>query len=300
MKLSVIIVNFNSLSYLKKCLSTLHWVNLPFNFEIIVVDNGSGDGSREWLKTQSQCKVIFSPENLGFSKGNNLAIQEAEGEFILLLNTDAFPLKGSIEKLIEFLTARSRAGIAGPLLTFPDGRWQRGYNRTPSVRKAWMVLFTDMQNVFYPLVWPVIDALNLTPFVRPKKVGYVDGCCMMIKRAIIEDIGLLDESFFFFAEDAEFCHRARQKGYEVYYVPKARVIHIRGGSSARKDLEKAVILRREAERLFISRTFGNDEWARYSRIMQFNFLIRYQLARILNRPSQTYFSCALKEYKKRD
>ena len=160
MRLSIIIVNFNSLSYLKDCLLNLHNVNIPFDFEIIVVDNGSRDGSQEWLKTQSQCKYILSSENHGFAKGNNLAIKEAEGEYILLLNTDAFPQRGSIERLINFLETHKQAGIAGPQLNFPDGRWQRGYNIIPSVKKAWMVLFTDVQNVFYPWIWSAINKLN--------------------------------------------------------------------------------------------------------------------------------------------
>lgn len=309
MRLSIIIVNFNSLSYLKDCLSNLHKVNLPFHFEIIVVDNGSRDGSREWLKAQSRCKYILSPENGGFAKGNNLAIKEAEGEYILLLNTDAFPRRCSIERLIDFLETHKRAGIAGPQLNFPDGRWQRGYNIVPSVKKAWMVIFTDVHTVFYPWILSAINKLdhkldhklnhkldyklNLS---RPKKVGYVDGCCMMIKREVIAHIGLLDESFFFFVEDAEFCYRARQKGYETYYVPEAKVIHVRGGSSARKDLEAAVKFRREAEKLFIVRTFGKNAWERYSLIMYANFFIRYQMARFLNRSSQHYFSLALKEF----
>ena len=321
MRLSIIIVNFNTLSYLKDCLSNLHSLALPFDFETIVVDNGSVDGSQEWLKTQSRCKYILSSENLGFAKGNNLAIKEAKGEYILLLNTDAFPQKGSIERLIDFLDTHKQVGVAGPRLNFPDGRWQRGYNIIPSVKKAWMVLFTDVQNICYLLIWSTIDKLNhklshklnhklehkldhklslarYLGLTRPKQVGYVDGCCMMIKREVIGNIGLLDESFFFFVEDAEFCYRAKQKGYGVYYLPDAHVIHIRGGSSAQKDLEKAVKFRREAEKLFIVRTFGENAWARYSGIMYGNFFIRYRIARFLNRSSQHYFSCALKEFSK--
>jgi len=300
MRLSIIIVNFNTLYYLKECLSNLHNLTIPFKFETIVVDNGSGDGSQEWLKIQSQGRSLFqkyilSPENIGFAKGNNLAIKEAEGEYILLLNTDAFPQRGSIERLIDFLMTHNQAGIAGPQLNFPDGRWQRGYNSIPSVRRSWMLLFNDVQNLFYPRLCSMAGKLNLA---RPKKVGYVDGCCMMIKKEVIENIGFLDESFFFFVEDAEFCYRAKQKGYGVYYVPEAHVIHVRGGSSAEKDLEKAVKFRREAEKLFIVRTFGENAWARYSRIMYVNFFIRYRIARFLDRSSQHYFSCALKEFSK--
>lgn len=297
MRLSIIIVNFNTLSYLKDCLSNLGNLAIPFHFEIIVVDNGSRDGSQEWLATQSHVEYILSPENLGFAGGNNLAIKKAKGEYILLLNTDAFPQKGSIEKLIDFLKTHNRAGIAGPQLNFPDGRWQRGYNIIPSVRKAWMVLFTDLHNVLYPRLLLLIDKLDLS---RSKEVGYVDGCCMMIKRVVIDTIGLLDESFFFFVEDAEFCYRARQKGYGVYYVPEARVTHVRGGGSAKKDLDAAVKARRDAEKLFISRTFGKEAWERYARIMCANFFIRYLIAKIFNRPSQDYFSSALKEFKRKD
>ncbi len=296
-KLSIIIVNFNTLSYLKECLSHLHSLALPFDFETIVVDNGSRDGSQEWLKTQSQCKYILSPENLGFAKGNNLAIKKAGGEYILLLNTDAFPQRGSIERLIDFIETHKQAGIAGPQLSFPNGRWQRGYNFTPSVKKAWMLFFTDMQDLFYAWFWPIIDKHNLA---RPKKVDAVYGCCMMIRSELLENIGLLDEAFFFLAEDSEFCHRARQKGYGVYYVPQAKAIHVRGGSSVQKNIEKTLKFRYESEKLFISRTFGKNAWVRYSRIMYINFLVRYQIARILHLPAQKYFLCALKEFKKRD
>jgi hypothetical protein len=295
-KLSIIIVNFNTLSYLKDCLSNLQSLALPFNFETIVVDNGSSDGSREWLKTQSYGKYILSPENLGFARGNNLAIKEARGEYILLLNTDAFPQKGSIERLINFLETHDQAGIAGPQLSFPSGCWQRGYNYTPSVKKALMLLFTDMQDFFYAWFWPVIDKLGLA---RPKKVDAVYGCCMMIKSEVLHNIGLLDEAFFFLAEDSEFCYRARQKGYGVYYVPQAKTIHVRGGSSVQKNMEKTLRFRYESEKLFISRAFGMNAWKRYSRIMYINFLARYQIAWIFHLPARQYFSCALREFKRR-
>jgi len=296
MKLSIIIVNFNTISYLKDCLSNLDRLNLPFRFETIVVDNGSVDGSQEWLKRQGRLRYILLPENIGFARGNNLAIREAKGEYILLLNTDAFPCRGSIERLIGFLENHRQAGIAGPRLSFPDGRWQRGYNDLPSIRKACLVLVSDLQNLLYPRIWPMIERLAL--ILRPRQVGYVDGCCMMIKRAVIEQIGPLDEAFFFFAEDAEFCYRARQKGYGVYYVPEAKVIHVRGGSLAKKDVDMAVKARCESEKLFMVRAFGEKSWRRYAKIMYFNFLIRYQMARILNRPSQRYFYAALGEFQK--
>lgn len=286
MGLSVVIVNFNTLDLLQRCLEQLKEVLTAFPAEIVLADNASTDGSREWIQAlaSQQIHCVLSPENLGFAGGCNLGIQQATGEYILLLNTDAFPESGALETLVEYLEQHPDVGIVGPQLVYPGGRWQRSTGRIPSPCSAFLdaLGITSFEHTLATIMWPLIGHRW-----RSRAVEYVDGACMLIRRAVVDQIGDLDERFFFFVEDAEYCARARRHGWKVKYVPQSHVVHLRGGSSSQKDYARTVKLRARSEEILVCAMRGENAWQRVAFWRRVNFWWRMQLAGIL-RQRQRY------------
>ena len=281
-KASIVLVNFNTLALLKQCLAHLASLAHSFAVEIIVVDNGSTDGSRAWLATAAGPRLhsVFSPENRGFAFACNLGIAQAEGDSILLLNTDAFPQPGALDRLQEYLDKHSQAGIVGPQLLYPDGRWQRSGGRVLSPRSALLQALgiTSVGHLVSAISWKLLGRHG-----RPRPVQYVDGACMLIRRRVIDQIGALDASFFLFVEDVEFCFRARQAGWQVVRVPQSRAIHLRGASSAQIKLEEIVRRRVDSERTFIGRTWGSRAWRSFLLTTQGNYCLRMGLAALFGK-----------------
>lgn len=282
MKLSVVVVNYNTRSLLEGCLDTLAALDCPFETEVVVVDNGSTDGSREWLASPRETadQIVLSDQNVGFAAGCNLALQRAGGEYLLLLNTDAFPEPGALEILVAYLDAHPGVGIVGPQLVYPGGRWQRSGGRVPSpVTSALHALgVTSAGHVLAAAAWRLAGR-----WWWPRPIGYVDGASLMVRRAVIEEIGSLSERFFFFLEDAEFCLRARRNGWKVRLVPRSRVVHLRGKSSSQKDFRRAVQMRVAAEAQFVRDAYGEAGWRRYRRWMCLNHRWRLALCQLLHR-----------------
>ncbi len=276
-ELSIILLNYNTLELVKRCLKHLDSMGAS---DILIVDNASTDGSREWLQTLHDDRVhcIFSSRNLGFAGGCNLGIQRATGKYILLLNTDAFPESQALEILVAYLEQHPEVGIVGPQLLYPDGRWQRSTGRVPAPFSSFLdtIGITSLAHVAAAILWPLTGR-----WWTSCEVEYVDGACMLIRHDVVDQIGDLDESFFFFVEDAEYCARARQHGWKVVYVPQSHVIHFRGSSSARKNYEKTVKLRALSEKRFILKNQSEKalHWLVFWR--RVNFYWRMWLAQLL-------------------
>jgi hypothetical protein len=236
LKLSIIIVNYNTSTLLKECISSIRKSTKPIPFEIIVVDNASTDKSDKYLSSLSsekQIKVIKNKKNLGFSKANNQGIKIAEGEFILLLNSDTLINDNIFPKLFEWLDVNKQAGIVSCKLKNSDGTIQAtgGYFPTLSKVATWMLFFDDL---------PLLNKL-LKPF-HPKaefypntdfQLDWVTGAFFLIRREVIDKIGYLDEDYFMYVEDLDYCYRAKKEGWEVWYLPFVSIIHLGGASSTK-------------------------------------------------------------------
>lgn len=274
--LSIVVVNYNTLDLLKECIYNL--LNFLFFIEIIIIDNSSNDGSSNWLVgiNDQRVKSICLPENRGFAAGCNAGISQTSGEYILLLNTDAFPTQQALEILVEHLEQHPETGIVGPQLLYANGRWQRSGGRMLSPNTAILdaLGITSLEHT----VTALLSKINL----RAREIGYVDGACMLIRRAVIEQIGGLDERFFFFVEDAEFCHRARQNGWRVDYVPQSRVIHLRGGSSSQKNFQKSAAMQLASRKIFIEQVYGKSAWSKTAFWLAANYSWRYIACRIVS------------------
>jgi N-acetylglucosaminyl-diphospho-decaprenol L-rhamnosyltransferase len=225
--LSVVIVSYNTRELLRLCLTS---VLRACPAEVTVVDNASSDGSAQMVqKGFPQARLIASEVNLGFVRANNLALRECHGDHVLLLNPDAEPREGALSILQGFLDSRPRAGAVGPRLVYGDGAMQHAAFRYP----------TFLQTYFDFFPWParlLQSTLNgrypLTAYSdRPFQVDFVLGACLMIRRAAMEQVGLLDERYFMYCEEMDWCKRLEKAGWGVWCEPRATVVHREAQSS---------------------------------------------------------------------
>ncbi len=218
--LSVIIVNWNAREYLMKCLRSLPDGLGSLDAEVIVVDNASSDGSaRAVTERFPGVKVLEQSENLGFARANNIGIRESTGRYVCLVNSDVVLLDGCLEELLKFLEARPRAALAGPRVLNQDESLQPTCRRFPSLGGSLLSAIG-------------LDGWNYFAHERSERVEALSGCILMARRKAIDEIGILDERFFFYAEDKDWCKRFHDAGYENWYCTEAEAVHYGGSSSA--------------------------------------------------------------------
>lgn len=231
----VIVVNWNTKDLLRKCLRSIYSHSAGMDLKFIVVDNGSYDGSVEMVKGEfPDIALIENENNLGFAKANNQAFKLVRRDhYVLLINTDIIFKKDSVRKMIDFLSSHSEVGAVGPALRLPNGQLQTGAaGFGPSIRTAFNYFF------FLSLLWPRIFKglfINQKKYIKWKaatNVDWVAGACMLVRSEVIHKIGGLDESYFMYAEDAEWCERIKRNGWKVFYLPNVEVIHHHGASGA--------------------------------------------------------------------
>jgi len=221
MNLSVIIVSFNTKDLLKRCLESL-----PSSLEIIVVDNASSDGTIQMVKKfkelkNKKIKIIENKENVGFAKAVNQGLKQAEGEYFLLLNSDIFVKDKALEKLIAFAQNEPQAGVIGGKLINPDGSLQGSCFKLPTISRVIKEFWFDGPS-------------SLTKYAplgnQPVEVEAIIGAVFLIPKKVLSKVGFLDERYFMYFEDLDYCRRVKQAGFKVYYLPEAEFIHEHGAS----------------------------------------------------------------------
>jgi len=232
--LSIVIINFRTPKFITDCLSTLFPELEEIDARVVVVDNHSEDASpmliKEWLAEHDKdSKVLFiqSDTNAGFSAGNNLGIKALDAKYYLLLNSDTLVRPGAIQSILDTIALYPKAGLVSPRLEWTDGTGQESCFRYPNPFSEFMASaqtgFIDRMLNRYIVPMPV-----QTRLAGPEWTSFA---CVLIRREVFQQIGLLDEGYFMYFEDTEFCHRARKAGWEIMHNPEARVIHLHGGSS---------------------------------------------------------------------
>jgi GT2 family glycosyltransferase len=237
-KLSVVIVNYKTPLLTIDCLASLLPELEHINAKVVIVDNASNDGSYEkihqWIKlndTFGCIDMIRSSDNTGFSGGNNLGINHVEAEYYLLLNSDTLVRKGAIRILLESANKDKSVGLVGPRLEWPDS--------TP--QESCFKFHTAVSELIISATTSMVTKL-LQSFVvaqaPQKELEYYDWesfACILIKKEVFKSVGLLDEGYFMYYEDVDFCFRAKEVGWKILNVPDSRVVHLRGGSSPVKS-----------------------------------------------------------------
>src|SRR3990167_11137397 len=231
MDLSVIIVNWNTKKLLEDCLRSIFKFTKDVSFEVIVVDNGSSDGSQSMVKKKfPQVKLIPNNDNLGFAKANNQGIKIARGKYIFLLNSDAYLIENSFKKLLD--DARSlgeKLGAMGPLLLNEDRSIQQSVGFFPDLPQIlwWMTFIDDLPGGIFLKPYHV-DHDSF--YKNQHEVDWITGAAFLIPKKVVGKIGMLDEKIFMYGEDFEWCFRIKKAGFKVYFSPSAKIVHIGGGS----------------------------------------------------------------------
>lgn len=240
-ELSICIVGVDAKSYLRDCLASILNSKINENYEIIYVDNNSHDGSIEMIKEEFESvKYIRNSQNLGFAKANNQAIQNIKSQFILLLNPDTIVFEESIQTLVDYLKSQMETGIVGPKILNSDRSFQSHCKRGEA--RPWEVLcyFSGLSKIFphHSLFSGYLQGHLDENEIN--NVPSISGSCMLIRKEVIDQIGLLDEAFFAYQEDTDYCLRARKAGWKVTYLPTSEIIHYGGKGGAKAQPFKTI------------------------------------------------------------
>lgn len=238
-ELSVVVVSYNSRAYLPACLGSLLPQVRALRGEVIVVDNASTDGSPEVVRQFSGVRLVESAVNVGFVRAVNQALKLAQGRFILILNPDTEVRPGAVGTLVRFMAEHPRVGLAGPKLLYPDGTVQPSRRRFPGLA----VLLTE--GTFIQWHFPGLGIFRRfycqdLPADIPQPVDWVTGACMLVRREAVEQVGPMDERFFMYSEELDWCRRLWSAGWQVYYVPGAEVVHQEAASSRQDPVRQRV------------------------------------------------------------
>jgi N-acetylglucosaminyl-diphospho-decaprenol L-rhamnosyltransferase len=229
-RLSIIIVSYNSRADIEGCLQSLTSAPPAIDHEIVVVDNASTDGTREYLRQRwPGMRLIDAGSNIGFASANNLGIRQTFGDLVLLLNPDTIIPSGAVDTLVEVLDRSANVGIVGPRIVDGHGRAELSFGAMISplaeLRQKLLVRGNDRD---VPVIRTIVDAMTR----RPREVDWVSGACLLVRRGDLEEVGLLDERFFMYTEDVDLCARVRARGRTVLFTPEAQIVHLRGRSVA--------------------------------------------------------------------
>ena len=226
MDVSIIIVNYNTKELTAHCIDSVYEKSEGIDFEIILVDNASSDGSREYFQNDSRITYIYNDENLGFGRANNRGLEVAKGRDILFLNSDTLLVNNAVKILVDYLRENPSVGACGGNLYDEDMQPAISYRRYfPGIRE-------ELNNLCFHLPERVfcrkMRVHNCTQ--QPLKVAYICGADLMIRRAVLEQVGAFSEDFFMYYEETDLCFRIHKAGYDITSVPQACIQHLEGKS----------------------------------------------------------------------
>ncbi len=244
---SVVIVSWNTRALTTACVASLPDAAGPLAWDVWVIDNASTDGSVDALRAaHPAAHVVANETNVGFAAANNQGISASTGRYVLLLNSDTVMAPGSLRLLVAFADAHPAAGVVGPMLLNPDGSFQSGPTPFPSLWTEGL----SATGIGRRLTFKGYPSRGPGASVTAQSTGYVVGACMLARRQAIDDVGLLDEGYFMYSEEPDWCWRMRTKGWETWYTPEARVTHFGGQSTRQVRSAMNIALHRSKVRFF--------------------------------------------------
>ena len=236
--LTIIIVSWNCKTYLVDCLRSIEAAGSTCSWSVIVVDNNSGDGTVELLRKDfPMVSLIANAHNTGFAAANNQAMKAARSRYMMLLNPDTFLHRGALDELVRFMDSHPTVWVAGPLLLNRDGSVQHSGVRFPSTWNIFCEMF------FLDRLFPRSKAFGkhkeqYADTSVPHAVDYVRGACLIVRTSVLDAVGGLDERFFMYFEETDWCYRITQAGGEVYVCPSAEVVHFGGDDIGHYDEQR--------------------------------------------------------------
>jgi GT2 family glycosyltransferase len=265
---AAVVVTYDGLPWIERCLESVR------GLETVVVDHGSRDGTVGFVRERFPEVRLVEQENLGLAAGWNRGLRETSGDWCLILNADAWLTPGSLERLVEFAAARPRAAIVGPRLLNPDGSLQRSVRAFPTLwRLATEYLFlrklaprSGLLNGFYA---------GGFDHDEPRRCDWVMGSCMLVRRAAVDQVGPLDESFFLFSEETDWARRFADAGWEVWFDPAAECVHVGGASHGGRFFRENV----RGHLRFLAKHRGRAYAERARRLLRLSLRLRGALFR---------------------
>jgi len=268
--LSIIIVNFNTKDLLRDCLNSIKRSEINYGLEIIVVDNSSQDNSSLMIKKEfKEVTLIENKDNLGFSKANNQGIKRAHGCYILLLNPDTIVSRNTLQVMVDFMKENKKVGAATCKIELTDGSLDQACHRGfPTIWNSFSY-FSGLEKLF-PKVKP-FSGYSLS-YLFKNTIHEIDSACgafLIIRKEAGEEVNWLDEDYFWYGEDLDFCYRLKQKGWQIMFVPQVKIIHYKGAASGikkhsqkistadEKIKEKAIRASTEVMRIFFRKHYQN-------------------------------------------
>jgi GT2 family glycosyltransferase len=274
MDLSIIILNYNTKGLLRDCLKSVLASQGKYQIETIVADNGSADGSIEMVRAEfPSVRLLENKANLGFAKGNNEAIKIAQGRHILLLNSDTVVDPDAFDKMIRKADSDPQIGALGPKILLPNGQLDPSARRNfPNPANAFLRLFGLRKFSNYNVTGPIDQEME---------VEAIMGACMLVPRTVIEKVGVMDEEFFFYGEDLDWCYRIKQADYKIVYYPAAQILHLKSASS-RNIPFKIVRVAYAAMKIFYRKHYAPKYPAPFNWLVYLGINLRMYLVLILN------------------
>ena len=251
--LSIIIVNFETPSYTLECIRSIYKNPPPSSFEIILIDNGSKDGSLDLVRSEfPEVICIETGSNQGFSKANNLGVNNARGQQVLLLNSDTEILDNSIARMLDYMALHPDMGVVGPKQLNGQGRLQLSWGSFPT-----LVSEIYRKLIHYRLS---VNDFKVRDYLEEKYAGrtevdWVSGSCLMARKKALLDAGLLDEHYFMYFEDIDLCRKVKEGGWGIRYLSDMTILHY-GGVSARKNIMRVLVEYRRSQIYFTRKYYG--------------------------------------------
>ena len=261
MTISIVIVNWNVKDLLRDCLQSIFGSDIDAPPEVIVVDNASADGSAAMVRAEfPQVTLIASDENLGFAGGSNLGVSRATGDFIFLLNPDTRLHPDTLRLLRDYLSAHPAVGVVAPQLLWSDGSIQSSRRRFPT--PATMLWESTLLEQWFPHNRTAARyRFEDIPPAEPLTVDWAVGAALFLRREVWAQVGGLDESFFMYFEETDWCRRVADAGWQIHYLPAAKVVHFEGQSSGQVVSARAIRFNRSKIR-YAEKWFGRRQaWA---------------------------------------
>jgi GT2 family glycosyltransferase len=281
MKLSIVIICWNDLKVIIDCLNSVFRQTTKIDFEVIVSDNGSSDGSRDYIRQHFPgVRIVENGENLGFARGNNAGINVARGEYVLILNPDTIIHDRALEKLVAFADSHPEAGAFGCRVLNPDGSFQNPARPIPTVSGY---LISALYLRWLGRLSPRFDSDVYAGWNgrSQRTIGFQSGCCILFRKEVLKSLHSFDERFFFHFEESDLCYRIWQTGRLVLFYPGAEIMHLGGQSVGRFPIRFALETYRSGYRFFYKH-YGVKGLLRIRWVYLLHFGLRYLGYRLLS------------------